>query len=90
VPAPSGAAKDKIIVVAHSLGTLLGLGMVRPKPDLFYAYVGTAQVADEAKNYSTAYDALLQKAKGAGYRKPAGRRGFEERRPSSVQQRRRV
>jgi pimeloyl-ACP methyl ester carboxylesterase len=59
-------AKDKIIVVAHSFGTLLGLGMVRAKPDLFYAYVGTGQVADEAQNYSAAYDALLQKAQATG------------------------
>ena len=58
--------KDKIIVVAHSFGTLLGLGMVRARPDLFYAYVGTGQVADEAKNYSTAYNALLQKAQATG------------------------
>ena len=55
--------KDKIIVVAHSFGTLLGLGMVRTRPDLFYAYVGTGQVANQPRNYSSAYDALLQKAR---------------------------
>jgi pimeloyl-ACP methyl ester carboxylesterase len=54
--------KDKIIVVGHSFGTILALGMVRARPDLFYAYVGTGQVADEPKNYAAAYDALLQKA----------------------------
>jgi pimeloyl-ACP methyl ester carboxylesterase len=58
--------KDKIIVVGHSFGTILGLGMVRARPELFYAYVGTGQVADEAKNYSAAYDALLQKAQATG------------------------
>ncbi len=58
--------KEKIIVVAHSFGTILGLGMVRARPDLFYAYVGTGQVADEAKNYSAAYDALLEKAEATG------------------------
>ena len=58
--------KDKIIVVAHSFGTILGLGMVRARPELFYAYVGTGQVADETKNYSVAYDALLQKARSSG------------------------
>jgi pimeloyl-ACP methyl ester carboxylesterase len=58
--------KDKIFVVAHSFGTILGLGMVRAKPELFYAYVGTGQVADELKNYSVAYDALLQKAQAIG------------------------
>jgi pimeloyl-ACP methyl ester carboxylesterase len=58
--------KDKIIVLGHSFGTILELGMVRARPDLFYAYVGTGQVADSGKNYSAAYDALLQKAQATG------------------------
>src|SRR5215471_4004910 len=58
--------KDKIIVVGHSFGTILELGMVRAKPELFYAYVGTGQVADGTKNYSAAYDAVLQKAQSTG------------------------
>jgi pimeloyl-ACP methyl ester carboxylesterase len=58
--------KDKIIVLGHSFGTVLELGMVRARPDLFYAYVGTGQVADSVKNYSAAYDALLQKAQATG------------------------
>jgi pimeloyl-ACP methyl ester carboxylesterase len=58
--------KGRIIVVAHSFGTILALGMVRARPDSFSAYVGTGQVADEAKNYAAAYDALLQKAQTTG------------------------
>ena len=58
--------KDKIILVAHSFGSLLGLRMVQTRPDLFYAYVGTGQVADETKNYAVAYDSLLQKAHAVG------------------------
>jgi pimeloyl-ACP methyl ester carboxylesterase len=58
--------KDKIIVVGHSFGTILGLGMVRARPELYSAYVGTGQVADETKNYAVAYDALLKKAKTSG------------------------
>lgn len=58
--------KDKIILVGHSFGSILGLQMVRTRPDLFYAYVGTGQVADETKNYAGAYDALLKKARAAG------------------------
>jgi pimeloyl-ACP methyl ester carboxylesterase len=54
--------KDKIIVVAHSFGSILGLRMALARPDLFYAYVGTGQVADEQRNYSVTYDALLRKA----------------------------
>ena len=65
--------KEKIIIVAHSFGSILGLGMVRARPELFYAYVGTGQVADETKNYSVAYDALLQKAKTSG-----NQQAFEE------------
>ena len=58
--------KDKIIVVAHSFGSILGLKVVLARPDLFYAYVGTGQVADEKRNYSVAYDALLRKAQATG------------------------
>jgi pimeloyl-ACP methyl ester carboxylesterase len=54
--------KDKIILVAHSFGSILGLRMVLARPDFFYAYVGAGQVADEQRNYSVAYDALLKKA----------------------------
>ena len=55
--------KQRIIVVCHSFGSILGLRMVRARPDLFYAYVGTGQVADEPRNYVAAYDALLKKAR---------------------------
>jgi pimeloyl-ACP methyl ester carboxylesterase len=58
--------KDKIILVAHSFGSIIGLEMVRARPDLFYAYVGTGEVADETRNYAVAYDALLAKARAVG------------------------
>jgi pimeloyl-ACP methyl ester carboxylesterase len=57
--------KHKIILVAHSFGTVLGLRMIQEKPDLFFAYVGTGEVADETRNYTAAYDALLKKAQAA-------------------------
>lgn len=58
--------KDKIVIVGHSFGSRLGIGMARARPDLFYAYVGTGQVADEIRNYSVTYDALLKKAQTVG------------------------
>jgi pimeloyl-ACP methyl ester carboxylesterase len=58
--------KDRIVLVAHSFGSILALRMVQTRPDLFYAYVGTGQVADETKNYSVAYAALLEKAQATG------------------------
>jgi pimeloyl-ACP methyl ester carboxylesterase len=58
--------KDKIIIVGHSFGSIIGVLMARAKPSLFYAYVGTGQVADSTKNYFVAYDALLKKARAVG------------------------
>ena len=54
--------KDKIVLVGHSFGSILGVFMVKARPDLFYAYVGTGQVADETRNYAVAYTELLKKA----------------------------
>ncbi len=53
----------KIILVGHSFGSIVGVLMVRARPELFHAYVGTGQVADNQKNYSVAYHALLDKAR---------------------------
>lgn len=59
--------KEKIILVGHSFGSILGLKMARAKPEFFYAYVGTGQVADlPVKNYAATYDALLKKAQALG------------------------
>lgn len=58
--------KQKIVILCHSFGSILGLTMARTRPDLFYAYVGTGQVADSNRNYVVAYDALLRKAKAVG------------------------
>ncbi|HXM94715.1 MAG TPA: alpha/beta hydrolase [Candidatus Dormibacteraeota bacterium] len=58
--------KEKIIIVGHSFGSTLGVRMAKARPDLFYAYVGTGQVADATKNYFVAYDALLKKAQAVG------------------------
>ena len=58
--------KDKIILVGHSWGSALGVFMVKARPDLFWAFVGTGQVADQARNYAVAYDALLEKAESLG------------------------
>ena len=58
--------KDKIALVGHSWGSTLGVFMVKARPELFYAFVGTGQVADQIRNYSVAYEALLKKAERVG------------------------
>jgi pimeloyl-ACP methyl ester carboxylesterase len=57
--------KDKVVIVGHSMGTILGLTMARARPGLFSAYVGTAQVGDSRRNLRAAYDALVKKARAA-------------------------
>ena len=54
--------KDKIILIGHSWGSILGVHMVKARPDLFYAFVGTGQVADPATSYTVAQRELLRKA----------------------------
>lgn len=58
--------KEKIVLVGHSWGSILGVFMVKARPDLFYAFVGTGQVADSVRNYAVAYEELLNKAERLG------------------------
>jgi pimeloyl-ACP methyl ester carboxylesterase len=58
--------KDKIVLVGHSWGSILGIFMAKARPDLFRAFVGTGQVTDLQRNYAVAYDELLKKAKKLG------------------------
>src|SRR5438067_6002167 len=58
--------KDKIILVGHSWGSILGVFMAKARPDLFSAFVVTGQVADPQRNYEVAYHALLEKATRLG------------------------
>src|SRR5262249_43258652 len=58
--------KDKLILVGHSWGSLLGTLVSKARPDLFYAFVGTGQVADQTRNYNVAWEELLKKAQSLG------------------------
>jgi len=58
--------KDKIVLVGHSWGSILGVFMVKARPELFYAFVGTGQVADPTRNYAVAHAALVKRASREG------------------------
>jgi pimeloyl-ACP methyl ester carboxylesterase len=57
---------DKIVLLGHSWGSILGVFMAKARPELFYAFVGTGQVADPSRNYAVAYAALVDRASRAG------------------------
>ena len=51
--------KNKIVLLGWSWGSTLGIEMVKERPDLFYAYVGTGQIVNVRKNYEFGYARLL-------------------------------
>jgi pimeloyl-ACP methyl ester carboxylesterase len=63
--------QDRVVLAAHSQGTVIGVGMARRRPDLFHAYVGMGQMVDMASNESIAYERLLAQARAAGRRRVA-------------------
>ncbi|HEV2116121.1 MAG TPA: alpha/beta hydrolase, partial [Terriglobales bacterium] len=58
--------KDKIILLGHSWGSVLGVLMARKKPQLFQAYIGTGQVGHVTGGYDVAFTALLARARAGG------------------------
>jgi pimeloyl-ACP methyl ester carboxylesterase len=58
--------KEKILLLGHSWGSILGVHMVLQRPDLFYAYVGTGQAAQMTRSQQISYAHLLEKARAAG------------------------
>ena len=56
---------DRVALVGHSWGSYLGVHIVKARPDLFSAYIGTGQVADFAENNKAAYENILALARAA-------------------------
>lgn len=57
--------QDKVIVLGHSWGSILGINMVKRRPDLFHAYVGTGQVSDLPRSIAMDYARMLEQARAA-------------------------
>jgi pimeloyl-ACP methyl ester carboxylesterase len=54
--------RDKIFVMGHSWGSLLGLWLAHEHPELVYAYVGVGQVVNMRQNEAVAYHDALEQA----------------------------
>ena len=55
--------QDKVYLMAHSWGTLIGLKTIKQSPELFYAYIGIAQIANQLKSEQIAYEYMLEQYK---------------------------
>jgi proline iminopeptidase len=55
--------RDKIFVVGHSWGSVLGLWLAHEHPELIYAYVGVGQIVNMQRNAEIVYQDALQQAR---------------------------
>ena len=61
--------KKKILLLGHSWGSFLAIGMVQRRPELFAAYVGTGQVGSWRANVQVQFDFMLARSRAANDRK---------------------
>ena len=54
--------REKIYLLGHSLGTVLGIFLIEQYPDDYYAFVGVGQVVDVIENEQLSYDFALREA----------------------------
>jgi pimeloyl-ACP methyl ester carboxylesterase len=55
--------KDRVILLGWSWGSILGVHMIKARPELFAAYVGTGQVVAMQEGEAVAYANVLAKAR---------------------------
>lgn len=52
--------KEKIYLMGHSGGTFFGIQVVAQHPELYFAYIGVAQMSNQLKSEKIAYDYMLE------------------------------
>lgn len=58
--------KKQVVVFGSSWGSILAVRMIKQRPELFSAYLGTAQVVGYRQNQPVSYAKLLDKVRAAG------------------------
>ncbi|NVO20694.1 MAG: alpha/beta hydrolase [Bacteroidetes bacterium] len=61
--------KGKIYLMAHSGGTPFAIMAAAQQPQIFYAYIGMAQITNQAKSEKLAYRYMMDQYKAAGNEK---------------------
>jgi pimeloyl-ACP methyl ester carboxylesterase len=58
--------RPKILVVGHSWGTVLGVHVIKRRPELFSAYIGTGQLVNKRRNEELNYQRQMTQAEQTG------------------------
>jgi pimeloyl-ACP methyl ester carboxylesterase len=58
--------KDKIYIMAHSGGSLIGIQASARAPELFYAYIGVGQMSYQLKSEMLSYEYMVRRYKEIG------------------------
>ena len=58
--------QEKIYLMGHSGGTFISIQAAARAPELYYAYIGVAQMSDQLESERLAYEYMLQKFKDNG------------------------
>ena len=61
--------KKKIYLMGHSGGTFIGIQMAARAPELYYAYIGVAQMSNQLISERLAYEYMLKQFKEEGNQK---------------------
>jgi len=61
--------KEKIYLMGHSGGTFIGIQMAARAPELYYAYIGVAQMSNQLISERLAYEYMLKQFKEEGNQK---------------------
>ena len=58
--------QEKIYLMGHSQGTFIGIQVAARAPELYYAYIGVAQITNQLKSERLAYEYMLQQFQKSG------------------------
>lgn len=58
--------EQKIYLVGHSWGSIIGVRAVQERPDLFHAYIGTAQMVDVSETDQIIYEMVMEHSQKTG------------------------
>lgn len=58
--------EEKIYLVGHSWGTIIGVRAAQARPDLFHAYIGTSQMVDVLETDQLIYDMIMDHSRETG------------------------